>query len=130
MSSSSDPSAAASASGCVTPVQLPPVLPPEPCCCDADPIQGLKQLFVDYFQGRGMAAGRDPATRPVFLRLHGAAQGRFIVDADLPEALQVGVFKPAREYPVWVRFSADVQPGAPDLKGTTGIGIKLFGVEG
>lgn len=130
MSSSSDPSAPSPASGCATPVRLPPVLPPEPCCCGDDPIQGLKQLFVDYFQGRGMAAGRDPATRPVFLRLHGAAHGRFIVDPDLPESLRVGVFVPAREYPVWVRFSADVQPGAPDLKGTTGIGIKLFGVEG
>lgn len=130
MSNQTDPSAASSASGCATPVRLPPVLPPEPCCCGDDPIQGLKQLFVDYFQGRGMAAGRDPATRPVFLRLHGAAHGRFVVDPDLPEALRVGVFAQAREYPVWVRFSADVQPGAPDLKGTTGIGIKLFGVEG
>ncbi|MCU0755823.1 MAG: hypothetical protein MUE46_11985, partial [Xanthomonadales bacterium] len=130
MSSSTDPSAVPAASGCATPVRLPPVLPSEPCCCSDYPIQGLKQLFVDYFQGRGMAAGRDPATRPVFLRLHGVAHGRFVVDPDLPEALRVGVFVPGREYPTWVRFSADVQPGAPDLKGTTGIGIKLFGVDG
>ncbi|UXY14854.1 LodA/GoxA family CTQ-dependent oxidase [Chitiniphilus purpureus] len=116
--------------GCDTPVQLPPVLPPSPCCCDSDPITGLKQLFVDYFQGRGMAAGRDPATRPVFLRLHGVAHGRLVIDPDLPEALKVGVFAQAPEYPVWVRFSADVQPGVPDLKGTTGIAIKLFGVTG
>lgn len=131
MSNQIDPSATSSPGGCAaTPVRLPPILPPEPCCCDSDPITGLKQLFVDYFQGRGMAAGRDPATRPVFLRLHGVAHGRFIVDPDLPPELRVGVFAQAPEYPAWVRFSADVQPGVPDLKGTTGIGIKLFGVEG
>ena len=65
MSSSSDPSAASPAFGCDTPVRLPPVLPPEPCCCNEDPLQGFQQLFVDYLQGSGMGAGRDPATRPV-----------------------------------------------------------------
>jgi len=130
MSNPTDPSAAA-AGGCrPTPVRIPPTLPPSPCCCDSDPITGLKQLFVDYFQGRGMSAGRDPATRPVFLRLHGVAHGSFVVDPDLPDKLRVGVFAQRPEYPVWVRFSADIQPGVPDLKGTTGIGIKLFHVEG
>ncbi len=119
------------AAGCQeTPITLPPTLPASPCCCDSDPIAGLKQLFVDYFQGAGMAAGRDPATRPVFLRLHGVAHGRFVIEPDLPEALRVGVFAQQPEYPVWVRFSSDVQPGRADLKGTMGIGIKLFGVAG
>ncbi len=116
--------------GCNTPIELPPVLPPSPCCCDQDPIAGLKQLFVDYFQGLGMAQGRDPATRPVFLRLHGVARGRFVIEPNLPPSLRVGVFGQAAQYDTWVRFSADVQPGRPDLKGTVGIGIKLFGVAG
>ncbi len=116
--------------GCETPIQLPPLLPDAPCCCDQDPIAGLKQLFVDYFQGRGMAQGRDPATRPVFLRLHGVARGKFVIEPKLPESLRVGVFGQAPHYDAWVRFSADVQPGRPDLKGTVGIGIKLFGVCG
>ena len=131
MSGTSDASASRMAADCgQTPVQLPPILPPSPCCCDSDPITGLKQLFVDYFQGLGMAAGRDPATRPVFLRLHGVAHGRFVVTPNLPESLRVGVFGHMAEYPVWVRFSADIQPGKPDLQGTVGIGIKLFGVAG
>ncbi|MCU0686667.1 MAG: LodA/GoxA family CTQ-dependent oxidase, partial [Polyangiaceae bacterium] len=113
-----------------TPVALPPTLPPSPCGCGDDPIAGLKQLFVDYFQGKGMAAGRDPATRPVFLRLHGVAHGRFVINPDLPAELRVGVFGQAPEYPVWVRFSSDVQPGVPDQKGTVGVGLKLFGVKG
>lgn len=108
----------------------PGTLPPSPCHCDSDPVEGLRQLFVDYAQGRALMAGRDPATRPVFLRLHGAAHARFIVRDDLPDALRVGVFAKAGEYAAWVRFSADVQPGNPDLKGTTGIGIKLFDVDG
>ncbi len=124
------PEQASQASCAETPITLPPTLPPIPCCCDSDPIVGLKQLFVDYFQGSGMASGRCPATRPVFLRLHGVAHGRFVVNPDLPEELRVGVFAQGPEFPVWVRFSADVQPGRPDLKGTTGIGIKLFGVHG
>lgn len=105
--------------------------PPEPPCgCDRDPIEGLKQLFVDYFQGAGLAAGRDPATRPVFLRLHGVARGTFVINPDLPADLRIGVFGQQAEYPAWVRFSSDVQPGLPDLKGTVGVGIKLFGVDG
>jgi len=107
-----------------------PVLPPEPCDCDNDPVAGIKKLFVDYFQGVGMAQGRDPATRPVFLRLHGVAHGCFEVCADLPDKLKVGVFAEAQSFPVWVRFSSDVQPGLPDLKGTMGIAVKLFGVPG
>lgn len=79
---------------------LPPTLPPSPCGCDRDPIAALKQLFVDYFQGLGMAAGRNPATRPVFLRLHGVAHGHFVVVPDLPKRLRVEVFAASKSYPV------------------------------
>ncbi len=105
--------------------------PPEPPCgCDQDPIEGLRQMFVDFAQGRTILAGRDPATRPVFLRLHGVAHGTFEIRPDLPDDLRVGVFGGKPSYPAWVRFSSDVQPGRPDFKGTCGIGIKLFGVQG
>jgi hypothetical protein len=107
-----------------------PQLPPPPCDCDTDPVEGLKKLFVDYFQGLSLFAGRDPATRPVFLRLHGVAYGRFEVVPDLPDDLRVGLFGQKQQYPAWVRFSGDIQPGRPDFKGTAGIAIKLFGVEG
>jgi len=107
-----------------------PQLPAPPCGCDEDPVAALKQLFVDFAQGRSIAAGRDPATRPVFLRLHGVAHGSFVVRPGLPEEFRVGVFGQRDEYPAWVRFSSDLQPGAPDLKGTVGVAIKLFGVEG
>ena len=56
-----------------------PEKPAPPCSCDQDPVEGLKKLFVDYAQGVALARGRDPATRPVFLRLHGVAHGAFVV---------------------------------------------------
>jgi hypothetical protein len=101
-----------------------------PCDCAANPIEGVKQLFVDQFQGSQIATGEVPATRPVFRRVHGVAHGTFVVRPDLPPELRVGVLAQKSEYPAWVRFSSDVQPGSPDYKGTVGIGIKLFGVEG
>ena len=107
-----------------------PRVPAPPCDCDQNPFEGLKRLFVDYAQGVALARGRDPATRPVFLRLHGVAYGTFKVADNLPQDLHVGVFGQKSEYPVWVRFSGDIQPGSPDLKGTAGVAIKLFGVEG
>jgi L-Lysine epsilon oxidase N-terminal/L-lysine epsilon oxidase C-terminal domain len=107
-----------------------PHVPAPPCDCDKDPIEGLKKLFVEYAQGVALARGRDPATRPVFLRLHGVAYGTFEVAKDLRDDFRVGVFGQKREYPVWVRFSGDIQPESPDLKGTAGVAIKLFGVEG
>ena len=104
--------------------------PAPPCGCDTDPIGALRQLFVDVFQSGALARGRDPASRPVFLRLHGVAHGTLHVRPDLPDDLRVGVFAQAHEYASWIRFSSDVQPGRPDFKGTVGIAIKLFGVDG
>jgi hypothetical protein len=99
-----------------------------PCGCDSDPIDALRRLFVDVFQGGALKRGRDPATRPVFLRLHGVVHGTFEVCAGLPKDLQVGLFARTQQFPVWVRFSSDVQPGRPDLKGTIGVAMKVFGV--
>ncbi|MEO6191528.1 MAG: LodA/GoxA family CTQ-dependent oxidase [Thermoanaerobaculia bacterium] len=90
----------------------------------------MKILFVDQFQGSQIATGEVPATRPVFRRTHGVAHGTFVVNPNLPDELRVGVFAQKSEYPAWVRFSSDVQPGKSDYKGTVGIGIKLFGVKG
>lgn len=98
--------------------------------CSTHPAEGVKVVFVDQFQGGQIAGGEVPATRPVFRRVHGVAHGTFVVRPDLPEELRVGVLAQKDEYPMWVRFSSDVQPGTRDYKGTVGIGIKLFGVEG
>lgn len=105
-------------------------LPQLPCDCDKDPIAGIKRLFVDYAQGRTILAGREPATRPVFLRFHGAVSGSFHIEPDLPNELRVGLFSDSKKFAVWVRFSSDVQPGRPERRGTVGVAIKLFDVPG
>src|SRR4051794_18264284 len=100
-----------------------------PVDCAADPIASLKAMFVDVIMGQRIAAGQDPALRPVFLKPHGVAGATFTVRPDLPEELRVGIFA-GTAYRAWVRFSSDTVPTAPDLKTTCGIAIKLFGVDG
>lgn len=97
--------------------------------CAGDPVAALKAMFVDTIMGRRIAAGQDPALRPVFLKPHGVAGGTFTVRPGLPEELRVGVFA-GTSYPAWVRFSSDTLPSVPDLGTTCGIGLKLFGVPG
>lgn len=97
--------------------------------CKADADANLKQMFVDIVQARRIRQGQTPARRPVFLKLHGVAHGRFEVVADLPADLQAGVFA-LRSLLAWVRFSSDTVPTRPDLKTTCGVGIKLFDVPG
>jgi hypothetical protein len=97
--------------------------------CEQDPVGKLKQMFVDIVQTRRIEQGQYPAKRPVFLKPHGVAHGRFVMRPDLPDELKVGVFA-LGELPAWLRFSSDTLPTMPDLKTTCGIGIKLFGVSG
>jgi hypothetical protein len=97
--------------------------------CGKDPIAALKQMFVDMIMNGRIAAGQNPAQRPVFLKPHGVARGTFTVRPDLPEELRTGVFR-YESFPVWIRFSSDTIPSSPDFKTTIGIGLKLFGVPG
>lgn len=101
-------------------------------CTDADAAEQLKEMFVGIIQKKRIAAGQKPAMRPVFLKVHGVAQGTFEILPDLPKNLAVGVFGMKRKdpFPVWVRFSSDTLPSVPDLRTTLGIGIKLFDVPG
>lgn len=96
--------------------------------CD-DPAAQLEQMFVDIVQTHRIRQGQLPAMRPVFLKVHGIAHGRFEVRPDLPDDLRVGVFA-SKSFRVWVRFSSDTIPSNSDLKTTCGIGIKLFDVPG
>ncbi|MBV9681549.1 MAG: hypothetical protein JO046_07135, partial [Solirubrobacterales bacterium] len=86
-------------------------------------------MFVAMGQRRRIALGQTPAERPVFRKLHGVAHGRLEPLAGLPAAMRVG-FLGHGSLAAWVRFSSDTAPGSPDLRSTTGVGIKLFGVPG
>lgn len=96
---------------------------------DVDPIQGLKQLFVDRIMNNRIATGQCPVKRPVFLKPHGCVHGMFQVNPHLPESLRVGLFAQDR-LPAWIRFSSDTLPFNNDAKTTVGMALKLFGVPG
>jgi hypothetical protein len=60
---------------------------------------------------------------------HGCLWAEFIVESNLPECIKVGLFKEAKLFPAWIRFSNartqdDSKPGAH------GMSIKLMEVEG
>lgn len=97
--------------------------------CSSDPAASLKEMFVDLVMGRRLNAGQTPALRPVFLKPHGVAVGRFDVRRDLPEELRVGLFA-HDSFPAVVRLSSDTTPRTPDLGTTVGMAIKLIGVPG
>ena len=64
-------------------------------------------------------------------KMHGLVQAEFIVHADLPAAMRVGVFEHARTYAAWVRFSNASGTAQPDAKrDIRGMAIKLVGVAG
>lgn len=108
-----------------------PVTAVPPCLdCANDPIGKLKQMFVDIVQARRIRLGQRPARRPVFLKPHGIAHGRFEILPNLPESLRIGVLSHTGSLPTWVRFSSDTLPTDPDWKTTCGIGIKIFEVPG
>ncbi len=97
--------------------------------CDRDPIDALREMFVEIIQRGRIRLGQNPALRAAFSKPHGVAHGWFEVRADLPEPLRVGVFKQDR-LQAWTRFSSDVLPSVPDLQTFCGVAIKLFGVSG
>ncbi len=102
-----------------------------PSCqfCTDNPEQSVKEMFISG-QEKRIARGEQPAKRAVFRKVHGIAHGTFHIKDDLPDELKVGVFGQRPSYSTWVRFSSDTSPTATDLKATSGIGIKLFDVEG
>jgi catalase len=62
---------------------------------------------------------------------HGLVKASFIVEADLPQNLQHGIFVPGKRYDAWVRFSSQNAPPQPDnRKDIRGAAIKLMNVPG
>lgn len=77
-----------------------------------------------------------PDLRQIHTKSHGLVWGEFIIEPNLPEHLQVGIFKAPQTYPAWIRFSSG---GAPEKRGklrsdsqpdVRGIAIKIMNVEG
>jgi hypothetical protein len=92
-------------------------------------IDKLKALFMGL-QARRYVDPDRRVQRPVFLKPQGSAKGVFRIEQGLPQDLRVGVFA-HRDFPVWVRFSANSLPQLSDAQNNTlGLGLKLLGVPG
>lgn len=64
-------------------------------------------------------------------KMHGVVKAEFIVEPELPEHLRVGIFKEAKTYPAWIRFSNQSGTLNPDIeRDIRGMAIKLMGVPG
>jgi hypothetical protein len=69
--------------------------------------------------------------RQAHSKMHGCVKAAFIVEDSLPSHLKVGVFKEAKTYHAWVRFSnGNTKPQHDKKKDIRGVAIKLLGVAG
>ena len=75
--------------------------------------------------------GNRPARRDAHPKEHGCVRANFVVRDGLPAEFGHGVFKDARSFPTWIRFSNSstvIQDDAvPDIRG---MALKLMSVEG
>ena len=69
--------------------------------------------------------------RQIHPKMNGCVKAEFIVEKDLLPELRVGIFKEARSYPAWLRFSNGKTKPLPDhKKDIRGLAIKLMNVPG
>lgn len=69
--------------------------------------------------------------RQIHPKMNGCVKAEFIVDKDLSPELRVGIFREAKSYPAWLRFSNGKTHPLPDYKkDIRGLAIKLMNVPG
>lgn len=75
-------------------------------------------------------AQKGPARRDAHPKAHGCMQAEFRVLQKLPKEFQIGLFKEAKSYPAWIRYSNSAPKAQDDSVGDgRGMAIKLMGVE-
>ncbi len=83
----------------------------------------MEKMEKDYQHGK-MLRGAHP-------KHHGCLRTQFVIEANLPQHLRVGVFTETKTYPAWVRFSSSAPKVQPDSKrDVLGMAIKLMDVDG
>ena len=69
--------------------------------------------------------------RQIHPKMNGCVKAEFIVEKNLPEDYKVGLFKEAKLYPAWIRFSnGDTKPLPDWKKDIRGFAIKIMNVPG
>jgi hypothetical protein len=97
---------------------------------DEDKIAGnLINMLQD--QMRRMYPPGKKQLRQVHAKMNGCAKAEFTVNADIRPELKVGIFKEAKSYPAWIRFSNGETHIIPDKKKDfRGFAIKVLNVPG
>lgn len=75
--------------------------------------------------------GKTKQLRQIHPKMNGCVKAEFIVDPGLPAELKVGLFKEAKSFPAWIRFSNGETKPLPDWKkDIRGFAIKIMNVPG
>lgn len=100
------------------------IIPPNEQAFIHELAEGLKQRTI----------GENPTgimRRDTHSHMYGIVKAEFTVEPHLPEELAIGVFKEAKTYQAWVRFSGQDNKIQPDIKSDIRcMAIKLMGLEG
>ncbi len=69
--------------------------------------------------------------RQIHPKMNGCVKAEFIVSPDIEEKYKIGIFKEAKTYPAWIRFSnGDTHPKPDWKKDIRGFAIKIMNVPG
>jgi Catalase len=69
--------------------------------------------------------------RQIHPKMNGCVKAEFIIESNLPEELKIGLFKEAKSFPAWIRFSNGNTKPLPDWKkDIRGFAIKIMNVPG
>ena len=75
--------------------------------------------------------GKNKQLRQIHPKMNGFVKAEFIIENNLPADLKVGLFKEARSFPAWIRFSnGDTKPLPDWKKDIRGFAIKIMDVAG
>lgn len=97
---------------------------------ETDDIRRIADISERQVRARYNDEGQEVARRDQHPKNHGVLWAEFIIEANIPQSLKVGVFKePGRKFPAWIRYS-NGQAMDDSKGGSHGMAIKLMNVQG
>ena len=89
-------------------------------------VEMLKNQMIRMYSSKGAKQHRQ-----IHPKLNGCVKAEFIIEPNLEPELRVGLFKEAKSYPAWIRFSNGETKPVPDTKkDNRGFALKLMNVPG
>ena len=98
---------------------------------DEDKLAGKIVKLLQNQMLRIYAKNEAKQLRQIHPKMNGCVKAEFIIEKNLPEELKVGIFKEAKSFPAWIRFSnGDTKPLPDWKKDIRGFAIKIMNVPG